>query len=287
MRKNVLLSLLFVIAGTSLFFSCADLPAFVPSETPGGSENPASFSPSTAGDASATIARRAPPRAASAKAKQSDQLEGPELLKRVERPVLPVLEGAVSPTVGKSLLGRGQTDAERLAAFLLMENSEADPEFVKQLSLLYVDEAALEGIDHDVAFAQMCLETGFLRYGGLVTGDMNNFCGLGAIDQEKPGEWFSSPQIGVRAQIQHLKGYATMDPPSQELVDPRYKYVRYGSATTIEGLAGTWATDQLYADKIVAIINRIYGLENKDSPPEIAATTAEDDAEGLVVEQNL
>ena len=36
-----------------------------------------------------------------------------------------------------------------------------------------------KGSNSDVAFAQMCLETGFLRFGGLVTMDMNNFCGLG------------------------------------------------------------------------------------------------------------
>jgi hypothetical protein len=149
-------------------------------------------------------------------------------------------------------------EAEKLAAFLLGVNSAADPEFVKQLSALYIEEAALEGIDHDVAFAQMCLETGFLRYGGLVTGDMNNFCGLGAIGPEQPGERFPSPQLGVRAQIQHLKGYATPDSLNQDLVDPRYKYVRYGSAPTIKGLTGTWAADPSYAEKIVNILRRIY-----------------------------
>jgi hypothetical protein len=153
-------------------------------------------------------------------------------------------------------------DAEKLAAFLLKVNSHADPEFVKKLSLLYIEEAALEGVDHDVAFAQMCLETGFLRYGGLVTSDMNNFCGLGALSPENPGERFPSPQIGVRAQIQHLKGYATSDPPSQELVDPRYKFVRYGSSPTIEGLAGAWAADRGYAEKIVSILQRLYAASN-------------------------
>ncbi|MFP3040767.1 glucosaminidase domain-containing protein [Treponema primitia] len=167
-------------------------------------------------------------------------------------------ERTINPTVNWPLLGQGQMDAEYLASFLLKVNSAADPEFVKQLSLLYVEEAALEGVDHDVAFAQMCLETGFLRYGGLVTNDMNNFCGLGAMSPEKPGERFPTPQMGVRAQIQHLKGYATGDPLSQELVDPRYKYVRYGSAPTIEGLTGTWATDRSYAEKIVGVLQRLY-----------------------------
>jgi hypothetical protein len=154
-------------------------------------------------------------------------------------------------------MGKGRLEAEKLAAFLLNVNTEADPEFVTQLSKIYIEEAALEGIDHDVAFAQMCLETGFLRYGGLITPDMNNFCGLGAIGPEWPGERFPTPQIGVRAQIQHLKGYATGEPLNQDLVDPRYKYVRYGSAPTIEGLSGTWAADRSYADKIVNVLQRV------------------------------
>ncbi|GHV73341.1 lipoprotein [Spirochaetia bacterium] len=181
-----------------------------------------------------------------------------ELTARPERTVPPAPKGTSYPNLNRSLLGRGQTDAEKLAAFLLRVNSNADPEFVKQLSRLYVEEAALEGIDHDVAFAQMCLETGFLRYGGLVTFDMNNFCGLGSTGPGVPGERFPTPQIGVRAQIQHLKGYATEEPPSQELVDPRYKYVRYGSAPTIEGLAGTWAADRGYARKIADVLQRLY-----------------------------
>jgi hypothetical protein len=179
-----------------------------------------------------------------------------------ERTVPSSVEQTIKPPIDWPLLGRGRIDAEKLAAFLLTVNSHADPEFVKKLSLLYIEEAALEGVDHDVAFAQMCLETGFLRYGGLVTSDMNNFCGLGALGPETPGERFPSPQIGVRAQIQHLKGYATSDPPSQELVDPRYKFVRYGSSPTIEGLAGTWAADRGYAEKVAGILQKLYAVSN-------------------------
>jgi hypothetical protein len=189
-----------------------------------------------------------------------ERLELPELPAQRTQPerMVPEEDGDVNISINRPLLGRGQTDAEKLADFLLTVNGNADPDYVRELSLFYVEEAAAEGIDHDVAFAQMCLETGFLRYGGLVTDDMNNFCGLGAMGPDRPGERFPTPQIGVRAQIQHLKGYATEEPPTQELVDPRYKYVRYGSAPTIKGLAGTWAVDRNYAQKITAILNRLY-----------------------------
>ncbi|MDR2536084.1 MAG: glucosaminidase domain-containing protein [Treponema sp.] len=162
------------------------------------------------------------------------------------------------PEIPEYLLGKGIIPSEDLASFLQYSNPMADADFVKELADLYVEEAALEGVNHDVAFAQMCLETGFLQYGNLVTPDMNNFCGLGAISAEQPGERFSEPRIGVRAQIQHLKGYATDTPLEQELVDPRYIWVNYGSAPTIKGLAGSWAADPDYAVKISGILERLY-----------------------------
>jgi hypothetical protein len=165
-------------------------------------------------------------------------------------------------SISKPILGKGRQSAEQLAAFLVSANSLADPEFVVELARLYVDEAAMEGVNHDVAFSQMCLETGFLRFGGLVSPDQNNFCGLGATGPGQPGLRFPNPRIGVRAQIQHLKGYATEEPLNQDLVDPRYRYVRYGAAPTLEHLAGTWAADRGYAHKIVDILKRLYAHEN-------------------------
>jgi hypothetical protein len=134
-----------------------------------------------------------------------------------------------------------------------------DAALAQRLAGFYVEEAGIEGVNHDVAFAQMCLETGFLRFGNLVTPDMNNFCGLGAMDAAHPGERFPDPRTGVRAHIQHLKGYATDAPLKQELVDPRYKWILpKGKAPTIAGLAGTWATDPDYAAKISGILTRLY-----------------------------
>ncbi|MDR1252373.1 MAG: glucosaminidase domain-containing protein [Treponema sp.] len=156
------------------------------------------------------------------------------------------------------IMGRGLVSEENLALFLERNNPEADREFALSLAGYYITEAALEGVNHDTAFAQMCLETGFLSYGGLVTPDMNNFCGLGSIGPGQSGETFPNPQTGVRAHIQHLKAYASEDPLNGLLVDPRYKWVRYGSSPTIHGLSGTWAADKSYSGKISAILRRLY-----------------------------
>jgi hypothetical protein len=178
--------------------------------------------------------------------------------------VNPPAERPGIPPIPERILGEGLTVPEELAAFLRSSNPGTESVFIEDLALFYIEEAAAEGVNHDVAFAQMCLETGFLRFGGLVTQDMNNFCGLGAIGPDQRGERFPSPRIGVRAQIQHLKAYATDEPLRQELVDPRYRWVRYGSAPTIAGLAGTWAADREYAHKLRGILERLYQTAFED-----------------------
>ena len=156
------------------------------------------------------------------------------------------------------IMSYGVVHAGVMALFLLQNNPQADAGFVQTLALLYVEEASHEGVNHDIAFAQMCLETGFLKFGGLVQPEWNNFAGLGAIGPEQPGLVFPDPRTGVRAQIQHLKAYASEEPLNLALVNPRFRFVRRGSSPTIEGLAGTWAADRQYAVKINSILQRLY-----------------------------
>ena len=157
----------------------------------------------------------------------------------------------VSPVIADS----GVKSATQLVDFFMSRNPQGNRDQVVRLANYYVEEAAEEGINSDVAFVQMCLETGFLRFGGLVTPEMNNFCGLGAIDETKRGEWFPTEQIGVRAHIQHLHAYGTTGQLKGELVDNRYKYVNpRGKSPDVFGLAGTWAADKAYGQKLWTLL---------------------------------
>lgn len=157
----------------------------------------------------------------------------------------------VSPVIAEA----GVKSASQLVDFFMSRNPQGNREQVTRLAHYYVAEAAAEGINSDVAFVQMCLETGFLRFGGLVTPEMNNFCGLGAIDETKRGEWFPTEQIGVRAHIQHLHAYGTTRKLKGELVDNRYKYVNpRGKSPDVFGLAGTWAADKAYGQKLWTLL---------------------------------
>ena len=151
-------------------------------------------------------------------------------------------------------------NAQKLSTYFLTQNPAADKAQVRRLAAYYVEEARAEGINSDVAFAQMCLETGFLRFGNLVTPDMHNYCGLGAISPEQRGEVFENERLGVRAHIQHLHAYSTSEDIAlnRPLIDRRYRWVNpRGKAPTVFELAGTWAADKNYGYKLDSILYRM------------------------------
>ncbi|MCK5116083.1 MAG: glucosaminidase domain-containing protein [Candidatus Aegiribacteria sp.] len=157
------------------------------------------------------------------------------------------------------IMGNGLMDSEQLVSFFMENNPDADEQRVARLADLYIAECAFEGVNSDVAFVQMCLETGFLRFQGLVSSEMNNFCGLGSVGPGQPGHSFPDECTGIRAHVQHLKAYGSADPLNGDLVDPRYHYVTpRGKSPDILGLAGTWAADRLYGDKLLDLLERLY-----------------------------
>ena len=159
----------------------------------------------------------------------------------------------VQEEISREIAGYGIKSAEQLTEFFLDKRSDADEKTVLNLARLYVEEGSFEGINSDVAFVQMCLETGFLKFGNLVQPEWHNYCGLGAIDAAHPGERFETEQLGVRAHIQHLHAYGTSENVKLKnpLVDRRYKYVKpRGKALTVFALSGTWASDRNYGSKL-------------------------------------
>lgn len=162
--------------------------------------------------------------------------------------------------ISRNLSDEGVLSANELYLYFMEQNPEADREMIIRMSGYYIEEAETEGINSDCAWAQMCLETGYLRFGNLVTPEMHNYCGLGAIDADNRGEVFETEQLGVRAHIQHLHAYATTEENvlKNELLDKRYKWVRpRGKAPTIFELAGTWAADRAYGEKLDSILTKM------------------------------
>ena len=162
--------------------------------------------------------------------------------------------------LSRNILAVGQLNENQLADYFIKHNPSARKNEIKKFAKIYIEEARAEGINSDVAFAQMCLETGYLTFGNLVQPEWHNYCGLGAMDAEHPGERFDTPQLGVRAHIQHLQAYATTEEVklNKALVDPRYNWVHKTKfIEDIFGLTGTWAMDPNYAAKLERILQEM------------------------------
>ena len=163
---------------------------------------------------------------------------------------------------GDILGGPMATEAQCVNYLLKINPSPNISVTPEELVSYYYEEATKEGVRPDVAFAQALHETGNFSYGGTVTPDQNNYCGLGTTSEYVQGGYFPSAQIGVRAHIQHLLAYATTRMPSSDIVDPRYTMVRdiYGAMTLPHwmDLNGRWAVPgTYYGQHIMAIFQQI------------------------------
>ena len=128
---------------------------------------------------------------------------------------------------------------------------------IEQFVNILMEEAKTEGVKAEVVFCQAMHETGWLQFGGDVKAEQCNFAGLGATGNGVSGNSFSDVRTGIRAQVQHLKAYASTDSLVNACVDTRFKYVTRGCAPTIGSLTGRWATDSNYAQAIYSLIQSI------------------------------
>lgn len=155
------------------------------------------------------------------------------------------------------ILGNGLATEVQLILFIKAQNPEALNKF-PHIPQLYRKEAAIEGVNPDIAFCQMCLETNFLEFGGILKPEQYNFGGLGTADGEAESASFPTAEIGVRAHIQHLKAYASYEPLVQDVVDPRFEFVTRGIAPYLQQLSSRWSDDPTYGDQILALVRRLY-----------------------------
>lgn len=177
-----------------------------------------------------------------------------------------------------AIMGKAEATAEQMTAFCLSKNAE--PKLpsctVAELARLFIEEGETEGVRGDVAFAQSLHETGYFKFGGIVLPEQNNYGGLGALNGNSVGQAasFDTPRLGVRAQIQHLKAYASAEALAGECVDPRFSLVVRGSAEFVEWLGAAdnpngrgWAAPGSgYGGKIAALLKQIEAVEISADP---------------------
>ena len=188
-------------------------------------------------------------------------------------PAEPSVEGKTA------IMGRTEVTAAQMAAFCLSKNgSPRLPSCtVEELAALFLAEGEAEGVRGDVAFAQSLHETGFFKFGGIVQPTQNNYGGLGALNGNSAGQAasFPDPRSGVRAQIQHLKAYASKEPLAGECIDPRFALVIRGSAEFVEWLGAAdnpkwlgWAVPGAgYGASVVSLLDKIKDTEAPEPTP--------------------
>lgn len=181
--------------------------------------------------------------------------------------------------LGTNISGTSIATAQQMAAYYMSKvqyypaknyptfYQNSDAATVLQFCEIFLDEGRREGIRGDLAFCQAMLETGFLQLFGSVPIQNYNFAGLGATGTaDAPIAAFPSVRIGIRAQIQHLKAYATPRsvPINEAGVDPRFALVKRGVAPFIEWLGQQenpqgygWATGKNYGYSIMRIYREL------------------------------
>lgn len=179
-----------------------------------------------------------------------------------------------SVCVKNKISGKSKATAEELAAYYreyakypsyyAANGKDKSVNTIDKFCQIYVEECNAEGIRAEVAFCQTMLETGWLTFKGDVKISQFNFAGLGATGNNRKGSSFSTVRKGVRAQIQHLKAYSSKAPLKKACVDPRFKYVKRGSAAYVEWLGiqenpkkRGWAAKSRYGYRIMELVRKI------------------------------
>jgi len=161
----------------------------------------------------------------------------------------------------KLIMGSGSVTPGGVAAYIrsMSQSPALSYENIERLINIYFREADIEGINHDIAIAQMLHWTDSLRNHERVRS--HNYGGLGSTPA-----WngiFCDMTTGVMAHIQHLKGYASTRLPNRQLVDPRYQILidlgYLGRVSMFDQLYRWWVTNSVsYGNSIDRILNELY-----------------------------
>ncbi|MHB1375906.1 MAG: N-acetylmuramoyl-L-alanine amidase [Candidatus Humimicrobiaceae bacterium] len=135
-------------------------------------------------------------------------------------------------------------------------------ERARRLASLYIRWGQAFNIRADIAWAQMCHETGLLEFTGIAKPEWNNFAGIGITG---PGAMvtFASEELGVIAHYAHLAWYVYQNDINaycNRNYDPRHIGAhRFNGDSSLNSLNGRWAPASDYVNKIVYFTNQIWG----------------------------
>lgn len=178
------------------------------------------------------------------------------------------LKKSGSAPSGTHIAGQAQATVEQAQEWA--SHKKAAQAFI-DVAPIYWRIGAELGIRPEVGYAQAAKETGFGRFGGVISRGFHNWCGLKVTkggDNTDPAAHarFPSDEVGVLAHLQHLALYAGVEVQG-EIVDPRHFPSVRGTAKTVESLGGKWAPATDYGKEIVDLLAGL--LATKISTPPV------------------
>lgn len=180
------------------------------------------------------------------------------------------------------ITGASKATSEQMIAYIKKKNPDVAQSIIDMIPF-YISEGKIEGIRGDIAFAQSCIETGnftFPKTTCAVDIKQNNFCMMGVTGTFEKGNSFDTPQLGIRAQIQHLKAYSSKKRLVEECIDPRFAYVVRGCAPYVEWLGMKenpkgkgWASTKNYGMKILRVLDDIINTKVEVASNSVSSST--------------
>ncbi|MCL4386580.1 MAG: N-acetylmuramoyl-L-alanine amidase [Actinobacteria bacterium] len=170
-----------------------------------------------------------------------------------------VAGGSVSG--GTNIVGYVPVSVDQLLRpFIIRGSSQIDR--ARRLADLYIKWGQAFNIRADIAWAQMCHETGCLEFGGVAQPGWNNFAGIGITG---PGAvvTFASEELGVIAHYAHLAWYVYPNDINAYCninYDPRHiGGHKFNGDSSLNTLNSRWAPAADYVSKIIYFTNQIWG----------------------------
>lgn len=175
-----------------------------------------------------------------------------------------------------TIMGSSTVTVEDMAAHFNRQNLEYPSDALKEggagsieeFCTILSEEAETEDVRAEVVFEQAMLETGWLQFPGVCKVEQFNFAGLGATGGDEEGVSFPDVRTGLRAQVQHLKAYASTQELVNACVDERFDLVVRESAPYVEWLGiqenpygGGWAAGEGYGYKLRELLAELTGTE--------------------------
>jgi len=159
----------------------------------------------------------------------------------------------------RNIEAAGSLNQEDVVAYIRSQNPVLRNRDIEPVVQAYFKEAAIEGINHDIAIAQMLHATNFFKNRQRTAS--YNYAGF--INTPGWSGSFKTMEEGVRAHIQHLKGYASRSPLSSPKVDPRYDLLEKlgyrGNVKTFDQLYKAWTQNPVnYKKNIEAKLESLY-----------------------------